>query len=310
MKWPCHSLRLSVLMAVLWFALSAAQTHAIIVDGTADAAYGPALAVQNTQTGFGKNTLGDVAIANGSELDQAFATIQGGTLYLTLAGNLETNFNKLDIFFDTGITGQNELRGDNSNIDFNLLNRMGDDGSGNGLRFDTGFNAAYWISVTVGGLPTTLYANYAVLLPTGGGPGYYVGRGTPGGGGTLSAGINPNGIRVDLNNSSTAGVTAGTGLDSGAGVTTGVELAIPLLALGNPSGPIKISAFINTFQHDFVSNQLLGGIGGGDNLGEARNVDFSAIAGDQFFIVIPEPATSTLVGLGVLGILVARRLKA
>ena len=48
-------------------------------------------------------------------------------------------FNKLDIFIDAIDGGQLKLRGDNPNVDFNGLNRMGDDGSNNGLRFDDEF---------------------------------------------------------------------------------------------------------------------------------------------------------------------------
>jgi hypothetical protein len=47
---------------------------------------------------------------------------------------------------------------------------MGDDGSGNGLTFDAGFEADYWIGITGGGAPYALYANWAQLATFGGGP--------------------------------------------------------------------------------------------------------------------------------------------
>jgi hypothetical protein len=95
----------------------------------------------------GTATSGQVDYANGSELDAAYAYVDMNNqiLYLFLSGNLESNFNKLEIFFDTVAGGQNRLRGDNSGVDFGGLNRMGDDGSGNGLTFDQGFEADYWI---------------------------------------------------------------------------------------------------------------------------------------------------------------------
>ena len=300
-----RSIFLFVLVAGLFCALPTSAQP--VIDGSWDPVY-QVLAVQNTQTGFGDNNLGLVDYANGSELDVAYGAYFHGVLYLLLAGNLESNFNKLEIFFDTRPGGQNRLRGDNPDVDFGGLNRMGDDGSGNGLTFDPDFEADFWIGVTGGGSPYRLYVNYAELGSPG--VGLYLGNTSAASDGVLVDGNNPFGIRATINNSNVAGVTGGFGLDSGAGVLTGIELAIPLSALGNPTTPfIKVTAFINGVGHDFLSNQVLAGIGGGGNLGEPRLVNFGSIVGNQYFAApVPEPSSLSVVLLG-LGAWALRRRK-
>lgn len=268
------------------FLASLAGTANAVNDGTLEAAYGPAKSVQTTQTQFGDANINMVQWANGSELDNAYAYISGGVLHLFLGGNLESNYNKLELFFDTGAGGQNKLRGDNPNVDFNGLNRMGDDGSGNGLTFDAGISPNYYITVTggdIGGGTYGMFANYAELLTAGGGAGYYLGTNGAATPGVMSGGTNPFGIEITINNSNTGGVGGGCDPASGAGVTTGVELRIPLGALGG-STCMSIVAFINGGGHDFLANQVLGGVPG-CNLGEPRNVNFANIAGAQFFNV-------------------------
>lgn len=260
--------------------LSVSASAQIIIDGSLDAGYGSAVVVQNTETQFGDSNLGLIDFANGSELDGAFATIRDGKLYLFLSGNLESNYNKLEVFIDCKPGGQNLLLNNNPDVDFNGLNRMA------GLRFDTGFDADYWISVTGGGVPYTMYANYAELLTTGGGQGYYMGSTGAGSDGTLTGGNNnPYGIKVTINNSNTGGVFGGTGTGSGAGVSTGVEYCIPLAALGGPIGDFKICAFVNGGGHDYMSNQILSGMSGGGNLGDPSFVDFNNVFGIQDFTV-------------------------
>ncbi len=200
----------SVRIAFIGFVLAAAGTASAqpVVNGTVDPVYGPIQWVQSNYTGFGNSSSGHIDTANGSEIDGLFATVCGNTLYLTLTGNLESNFNKLDLFFDTVAGGQNRLRGDNPNVNFNNLNRMGDDGSGNGLTFDTAFNADYFLSFTCGGSPFATYADFARLRvdANDGGVGRYLGSGGAGTDGTLSGGDNPDGIRITINNSNIGGV--------------------------------------------------------------------------------------------------------
>lgn len=271
------------------------------MDGTLDASYGLA-SLQNTSTSFGNSSLGQIDFANGSELDGLYAQSSPGFLHLFFTGNLESNFNKFELFIDSKAGGQGTLRGDNPDVDFNGLNRMA------GMTFDGGFEPDYWISATGGGSPYGLFANYAELATTGGGAGGYLGSTTAGSDGALSGGAIVNGIAMTINNSNTGGVGSGTGLDSGAGVTTGIEITIPLSVLGvlDASG-LKITAMINGGGHDFLSNQIIGGIGGGDHLGDPAFVNFGTIPGNQF-VVIPAPGALAVAGFG--GLITARRRRA
>ncbi|MBL8764932.1 MAG: hypothetical protein JNM07_11745 [Phycisphaerae bacterium] len=144
------------------------------VDGVLNSGEGYTLvAVQTNGTQFGDSNLAQQFGANGSEIGATYAVISGGRLYLMFTGNLESNYNKLEVFFDCTSGGQNTLRGDNVDLDYNGLNRMGDDGSsgGNGLKFDSPFEADYWLGVTIGGgggpSGYDVYTN-AAFLRTGG----------------------------------------------------------------------------------------------------------------------------------------------
>ncbi len=197
-----------------------ASGAAPIIDGILDSSY-VQLALQTDQTGFGDNNDPTFNAANGSELDGLYAVQSGGMLYVFVAGNLESNFNKLEVFFDTEAGGQNQLRGDNPDVDFNGLNRMGDDGSGNGMIFDAGFTADYYLTCTNGGDPVTIYANFASLN---GGYGDYIGSTLPGSDGTLSGGNNLYGIFLTMDNSNTAGVPALCTVSGTEDVANGSEL--------------------------------------------------------------------------------------
>lgn len=270
-------------------AVTPASLAQIVVDGTADKAYGNALAVQNVQTQFGDSNSGQIDVANGSEINGLFARVEGGVLYMVIAGNLESNFNKLEVFLDTSEGGQNRLRGDNPNVDNNNgLNRMGDDGTGNGLTFDECFTANFFVTTTCGGTPFSTYANIAQVLTDGGGIGAYIGSG---GAGTNIIDDTKYGVKVGYNNSNTAGVVGGTGDagTTGSGVRTGVEIALPLSLIGvDPVSPqnIKVCAFVNGGGHDFASNQFIGGLGAGyANLAEPRAINLAAIPGNQYVVV-------------------------
>ena len=135
------------------FSIAIAQP---IIDGrmASDTAfYGPALSIQNTNTQFGDADSGDpINGGRGSEIDQIFATISEGRLYVLVAGNLEPNFNKLEVFIDSIAGGVNEINGSNLPVGVDAF-CCGGFGTQDGalqrmdfLTFDTGFNADYFLS--------------------------------------------------------------------------------------------------------------------------------------------------------------------
>lgn len=274
------------------------------IDGTLSPKYGPAKSTQSLGTGFGDANLGQQFFCNGSELDTFHAKVIAGNLYIFLGGNMESNYNKLEVFIDCIAGGQNRLLANNPGVSFGALLRMGDDGSGNGLTFDAGFDADWWFSMTggdVGGGTYGMFCDGAELLTAGGGIGEYLGSVSDFSTGSLTGGNNFMGALGSINNSNTAGVDGSNGgPSSGAGVTTGMEICIPLANLGNPTGDIKICAFINGGGHDFLSNQNGGSLpGGSGNLGEPRVVNFSTIAGDQF-IKTPTPSSFAPVSVNLV----------
>jgi len=94
--------------------------------------------------------------AYGSELDNVRAQIiqneiGENLLYVFIGGNMEVNFNKLNLFFDAQPGGQQQIgfdpNGDpitNVDISFGALQTMA------GLTFDDGFDADYWININNG----------------------------------------------------------------------------------------------------------------------------------------------------------------
>ncbi|GAB5495174.1 MAG: hypothetical protein Phyf2KO_02540 [Phycisphaerales bacterium] len=257
-------------------------------------------------TGFGNNR---------SEINGIWAYCDATTLYLGVTGNVQ-DFNKLDLFFDTGAGGQNSLRMDNADVDFNQLNtNLG------GLTFDAGFEADYYLTYTVNGDRNEHFTGAAQLDTLGGGPG-----GFQGGGGyvdgdqIVAAGANGFGYTLGTNQSNTGGVgDFDNAPDSDpALVTTGVELAISLDEIGYTGGMLRLAGFINGGSHDYLSNQVIGGLPAGTgNLGGDLNgnfvdpgtlagIDFNQVAGDQYVVLkVPAPASMALLGLG--GLAAARR---
>jgi hypothetical protein len=274
-------------VALLAAAVMPSGVSAITVDGRLDPSY-TLLSTQTTQTVAGDDSQGLADFGVGSELDAAYGTIENGVLYLFLAGNLEdticgvnacTDSDILEVFIDSQGGGQNTLLSP-SPAGFAFA----------GFTFDSDLAPDYTVEYfDVGALDHDFsrWAYYEELPTGGGGASYFLGSGPNAGApGTLSGGTNPFGILATIDNRNTAGVTAGCGAASGAGVTAGVELAIPLAAIGNPTGCIKVSAFVCEASAVTVTNQSLGPLPVGTcSLGAPASVNFAGLAGEQFFTI-------------------------
>jgi len=280
--------RLAVLTTAL---LSTSAAFAVTVDGTKDGSYGGALAVQTVETQFGDNL---------SEWNAAYGRVEGGRLYVMLTGNLEANFNKLEVFIDSKAGGQSVFSG------------AGNDGANamNGLVFDNGFTADYHLilrrgnsqfDVDFANLGSGTFSTYANVL----------GGGLTGFGNT-GTGVNGFQIGVGYDNSNVAGILGGTAAANQAAalaVTTGLEFSIDLADLG-VTGDIRVMVGQNNQGHNYWANQFLGGLPapqgnlGGDETGGFTGegaIDMTHFAGDQFFTVqVPEPSSLALVAVGSL----------
>jgi hypothetical protein len=260
-----------------------------------------------------QTNFGDASPNGGSEWDAGYGVISGGRLYLMLTGNLESNFNKLEIWIDSKAGGQG------------VFDSSGNDDAGrmDGLVFDTGFTADYHLIARRGSDSGNDkfdfdFANLVAQSASG----YSDIMGGNTGTGSTGTGVNASPIDVSYDNSNIAGVTGGTAAAdpvAAAAVTTGLELSIALSDLGYAGGPINVMVGQNGGGHDYFSNQFLGGLAapqgnlGGDGNGNFTGtaaINFQNFAGNQYFTVpVPEPASVTLVGLMVAGLASVRRRK-
>jgi hypothetical protein len=287
-----------------------AAAHAVTLDGVRDASYTLA-AVQTVETQFGDNF---------SELDAAYTRVEGGNLYLMLTGNLEGNFNKLNIFIDSQAGGENVLTNDVFNGGQNPTND-GWAAKYAGFTFDSGFAADHMLIMRNGNFGGDRFDIDFSGVGTGNPIDFESASMVFG---ASKTGANANalpiaGIGVAFDNSNVAGVLGGTNAANAAAamaVTTGIELSIPLTAIGSPAGGevIKICAMINGSNHDYLSNQFLGGLTapqgnlGGDGMGgfngTVGQLDLNDFEGDQCFrVVIPEPASLGLLALASVALL-------
>lgn len=147
------------LAPVLLASFGAPASYGQTTNGTLvgdEAFYGAALSTQNTRTQFGDASNPDAILAGGgSEIDQIFAKVSGGRLHVLVTGNLEDNFNKLNVFIDSKAGGSNVVSSTmQAGVDSFCCGGIGQTGAFqrmSGLTFDTGFDADYLLIFTHGG---------------------------------------------------------------------------------------------------------------------------------------------------------------
>jgi hypothetical protein len=279
------------------------------IDGIAEASYGCPIVVQQIGTGFGDRTTNalfdGLSVPGNSELDAAYGMIQNDVLFLTLAGNMEFNGNAIVIYLMTGPGGVSTLStNNNQGIGGNHVRAL----ALQGFTFDGGFAPNYCL-VANGDHSPRFYLDFFELWPGGTNSagvatnGYFVGS-TINTNGTLFGGSNPFGIQGTINNSNTNGVDGNscptnttTGLVqsiAAAEVRTGLEIGIPLTALGSPTGAIYVCAFVGGGgSHTYLSNQFLPSIGSDtncqNNLTNTNNLNLAIFpSGPHYFAVGPQ----------------------
>lgn len=295
------------LMILGWMALPAAAAN---LDGSIAGDNYELKSVQTVESGF-----------VGNQLAAAWAKVEGGSLYLTLTGNLSNNFNRLNIFIDSVAGGENVITtqsgaGGNNPANDNWAVKHA------GFTFDTGFEADYLLILRNGlvagpqfDVDFSSVGNTSVVESS-----LDIFNGSLTG---ANASVGLSGLGIAFDNSNAAGIANGNGAANQAAATavqTGVELVIPLAAIGNPGigDCILISAMLNNTNHDFLSNQFLGPIDGiapfgqvnlgGDGAGLFNGTvgqidlnDPAYAAGLQYFSVciVPEPSSFALAGLSL-----------
>jgi len=296
---PCSLSPFALLGVTLVACVSTAS--AATVSGTLGPQYGSPLVVQASQSNVGgTGDPSEPADANsGSQLNAAYGYISNGTLYVFCSGNLTfwlqlegqvTHWMPLDLFIDSTPGGQHQLLANNPAVApgypgyYNVNNTAG-------LTFDDGFAADYWLSI--GGKDMnprwpSMSAYFATLPTGGGGSGAYLGSTASGPRGVLTGGTNPDGIQVAFDDDNRLGLGSGCGPANPTGVSTGIEWAIPLAAIGNPTGCVRVCACVVNQDHSMISNQVLGPLPPGTcSLTPAAATDFSSVPGDQFFTICP-----------------------
>lgn len=252
--------------------------------------YGSPLATETINTGFGDNTTTNGTSSGGSELDAVYAVATNGYLYLFIAGNVQNNGNNIDVFLADGQAGGQHI-----------LEIGGSPGEAvmNGSTFSTGFNANLMFTFIVSN--ATLTVDQVVLSGSSGSESSL-------GSIPLSGGVGNNqdldgtGIAVGFNDLNTAGVNgnSGTAASQAAAdaVMTGLELAIPLSALNNPTGTVEALIDINGSSFAYLSDQFFPGLavgtsnlGGGGNYGPGGGVfNFASTSGE--YLTVPVPSSS------------------
>lgn len=265
----------------------ASASAQVTVDGTLNNAegYGSPLATQTINTGFGDNASSNGSSGGGSELDAVYGVTTNGYLYLFIAGNVQANGNNIDIFLaDEQSGGQQVLQIGGSPAEAGM----------NGSTFSTGFTPKLMFSFT--NSASTLRV-HRVDLSGVSGTLSILGNVTLSGGVGNSQNLGGSGIAVGFNNVNTAGVNGNSGTAANAtaanAVTTGLELAIPLSALGNPTNSVRMLMCINGSDYVYLSNQFLPGLAAGTgNLGATGGGVFHFGATPGQYLTVPFTAAS------------------
>ena len=267
-----QSICLSYLLLIIGGLAMAAHAQPASINGNYDPAFGRPLAVQTDATGFGLNY---------SELDAAYGLIANGNLYLFLSGNLQNNGNNINLFI-AGAGGQSTLNAANpGNLGLNNLSVM------NGSKFSPGFTGVYAFNINNTNKTLTV-SQYNLTSNTAmDAQGSLVESGDIVVNGTVD-----NSVVVGFNNNNSKSQAANVGAGS-----TGLELAIPLSLIGNPTGPINVLVGINGNLEAYLSNQFLPGLASGTaNLGTAI-FNFSSTAGEYFTVPVSAPPVLTVNGI-------------
>ena len=308
-----HMLRSLVFVVLIQLVISSGFA-AITVDGQKDPDYGSPVAVQTIETSFG-NATDPTGLGSGGELNAAYARIEAGRLFLLITGNVENNFNKLNVFIDS-VAGGEQTLASTPLYDFEHISQ-----NFGGLTFDAGFAADYhlyarWGSFSgnvftvdiverAGGTQSVVRGNGAVAN-NGTGTGVQTGSVLPSDMGLGSTGIGEvrnlepfltSPLDFGFDNTNTAGVggNGGAAADptAAAAVLSGFEFSVALADLGNPGDELKVHLAYGNSNNNYHSNQILpglpvgtgslGGDGQGGFTGSLSGIDFDLFAGEQFF---------------------------
>ncbi|MCS7273273.1 MAG: hypothetical protein NZ550_03890 [Fimbriimonadales bacterium] len=275
------------------FVATAALLWAQPADGrNIPSKYPAPLASQTNYTGFGDHVQG---VDYGSELNQLFVRRQGNMLYIGVTGNLEGNGNAIHFYFDTGRSQSNTF-----NLTTGCINCSVQGMSG--VVFD--LNPDYALCVNryddrQGN--DNIYLDWHDLV---GNQSTYLGFVRVGSG----QGIVDQGVLAGFDNSNVQGVTDNpNNVGDPATAVNGLEVAIPLSLLGNPTGSIRLFVILtggadlgDPCRGTYLSNQSLPAMNVGTPNVQYPNpawarcpsppfdffpFNFTQLAGDHFVVI-------------------------
>jgi hypothetical protein len=233
-------------------------------------------ASQSNYTGFGDNY---------SELNELYAYHDGVNLYIGATGNLEGNGNNIHLYIETGRSSSNSFSLTSGCFNCSVHGMSG-------VTFDLNPDWALGISHFNDGTNDNIYLDLHDLVNN---ASTYLGSAFVNiGDGTLGGGDNSAGVLAALDNTNFGGITGDPGNPgSPAGVSTGVEVAIPLSSLGYSGGPIRVFALVtggadlgDPNHGTYLSNQSLPAMNAGDPGFQFNNPAWSRFP-DPPFISMP-----------------------